>query len=181
MKTSVRFFGTAIIASVIATSVVAQTSGDKNEPESFLFVQHADKATLADNTLTLTGSDRHIIIFSDRPHRASGIIPVAELVKHWSEGEDSFASDPPNAALVGQLDDGKPVSLIVELSEPVLSEGSISYQYSIIEGEDPGDIKNPYVVIDTSFLDVKLVNTIGATTQLLGMGGSQSDFEPDSD
>ncbi|WP_147235330.1 hypothetical protein [Ruegeria sp. A3M17] len=169
MTTSVRFFGTAIMVSVIATSAVAQTSEDKNEPESVLFVQHAEKATLADNTLTLEGADKNVIVFADRPHRAAATIPVADLVKTWGEGADSFASDPPNAALVGETDDGKPVSLIVEIRNPVLSENSISYQYSVIEGDDQGAINNPYVVIDMSYLDQNIASTFATIGQAVGI------------
>ncbi|SDW78072.1 hypothetical protein SAMN05444358_1011739 [Ruegeria halocynthiae] len=169
MRTPARILGTALLLGTFASVLVAQTSEEKKTPESVLFVQHAEKATLADNTLTLEGADKNVIVFADRPHRAAATIPVVELVKTWGEGADSFASDPPNAALVGETDDGEPVSLIVEIRNPVLSENSISYQYSIIEGDDQGAINNPYVVIDMSYLDQNIASTFATVSQAVGI------------
>lgn len=70
-----------MMTGVIATAVAAQASEDKNAPESFLFVQHADTATFAGTTLTLEGAAKRIIVFADRPHRAASTIPMAELIK----------------------------------------------------------------------------------------------------
>lgn len=181
MKHMHKYFAIAAATVTLATGVSAEAADDKSAPISVLFVQHAEKATLADNTLTLEGADKTVIIFTDRPHRAAATIPVTELVKTWNEGADSFASDPPNAALVGESDDGKPVSLIVEISQPALSESAISYQYTVIEGDDQGAINNPYVVIDMSDLFESVTNLVGVTTQMMGIGGSQSDFEPVQD
>ncbi|WP_299893242.1 hypothetical protein [uncultured Ruegeria sp.] len=150
MITTARILGTAMMTGMIATAGLAQTSEDKTAPESFLFVQHADMATFAGTTLTLEGADNSIVVFTDRPHRAASTIPVSELVTRWGEGDDSFAADPPNAALVGETEDGKPVSLIVEITDPALSDGAMSYQYKVIKGDEQTSIENPYVVIDGS-------------------------------
>ncbi|MES0863690.1 hypothetical protein ABLN87_15175 [Ruegeria sp. SCPT10] len=169
MKTTARILGTAMMTGVIATAVVAQTSEDKNAPESFLFVQHADAATFVGTTLTLEGADKSIIVFTDRPHRAASTIPVSELVKRWGEGDDSFAADPPNAALVGETENGDPVSLIVEVTAPALSDGAMSYQYSVIKGEAQGTIKNPYVVIDLSYLGFNVASTLSTVDTAVGI------------
>jgi hypothetical protein len=129
---------------------MAQTSEDKTAPESFLIVQHSTSAALSDGVLTLDGADKHAIVFADRPHRAAGAIPSAQLIQNWDEGADSFASDPPNAALVGEHD-GQPVSLIVELTNPKLAEGNIKFDYKLIEGVEVPEISQAYVVIDDCF------------------------------
>jgi hypothetical protein len=183
MKTPVRILGTAVVAGTLATMVVAQTSEDENAPEKFLFVQHADKATFAGTTLTLKGADQNIIVFTDRPHRAASTMPLAELVKRWGEGTDSFASDPPNAALVGETEEGKPVSLIVEITDPALSDGAISYQYNVIKGDNQDAIDNPYVVIDFSYLGFNVASTIATVGDGLGIAEPAGglDYEDTSD
>lgn len=174
MNTPSRILATAAITA-LAPMALAETAEDKTAPESVLFVQHADKATLADETLTLEGTDRNIIVFTDRPNRSAALIPIAELAKYWGEGADSFASDPPNAALVGETEGGDPVSMIVEISDPVLSEGSISYQYVVIEGDIRNAIHNPYVVIDLSYLDQNIASTFATVDQFVGIpAGSTS-------
>jgi hypothetical protein len=40
--------------------------------------------------------------------------------------------------------------LIIEITDPVLSDGAISYQYSAIKGDEQSSIENPYLVIDGS-------------------------------
>lgn len=151
MKNAIRNLLIAIASIGFATSVAAQSSDDKSAPESVLIVQHASKATLSDGTLTLEDADNNLIIFSDRPHRVAATMLSSQLIDIWGEGQDSFASDPPNAALVGEQD-GKPVSLIVELSDPKMSEDSFTYGYKIIEGEKVPAIDRAYLVIDDCFL-----------------------------
>lgn len=137
-----------IFVATLATGAFAQSSETESKPESLLLVQHAESATFSDGTLTLEGTANHLIAFADRPERASGIIPLDQLAKVWSEGDDSFASDPPNAALMGTAD-GETVTLIVELTDPKLDGNTLSYGYSLLHGPDVSTIDQPYMVIDS--------------------------------
>ena len=51
----------------------------------------------------------------------------------WSDGEDSFATGPPNAALV--LDDGS--CAVIELKTFTLDGETISYEVEMLAGEVP--------------------------------------------
>ncbi|MES0863689.1 hypothetical protein ABLN87_15170 [Ruegeria sp. SCPT10] len=137
----------AIATVGFATAVVAESSQDFTSTEGVLLVQHSDKAAMSGGVLTLVGADKNLIMFTDRPHRAAAAIPSEHLVKIWSEGDDSFAADPPNAALVGQKD-GNPVSLVVELTNPRTSGEDFVFGYKLIEGEEVSEIDQAYIVID---------------------------------
>lgn len=58
-----------------------------------------DDRTATSATLVMLDVDDHAIWFTDRPVRDSGVQPTAELAANWDPGQ-SFATDPPNAALV---------------------------------------------------------------------------------
>lgn len=107
---------------------------------------------MTDGTLTLKDADANMVIFTDRPHRIAAAVPSADLLKAWVEGQHSFADDPPNAALVGQSD-GKPVSIIVELTDPKQSDENISFSYTVLEGPDVQSLTDSYIVIDSAIGD----------------------------
>jgi hypothetical protein len=50
-------------------------------------------------TMTLLGLTPHTIYFSGRPQRIVGHLTTHRFLQWWSEGDDSFAADPPNAVL----------------------------------------------------------------------------------
>ena len=64
-----------------------------------MFVQTASGVRTDGGTMTLLGLTPHTIYFSDRPQRIVGHITTHRFLQWWSEGDDSFAADPPNAVL----------------------------------------------------------------------------------
>lgn len=105
---------------------------DAQEPE-FLFVQSADSATLEDGVLRLGDVSPTTIYFSDRPERIAGHLTTDEFVSTWGEGDDSFASNPPNATvsiLVGET----PQEIVVVLTEPRFEGGDLLYNVNVLEG-----------------------------------------------
>ena len=73
----------------------------------------------ADGVLTLTGISPSTLYFSDRPQRVVGHTTTAEFVEGWPDGDNSFASDPPNAVL-SFVDPGsdRPDDCVVVLRDP---------------------------------------------------------------
>jgi hypothetical protein len=71
--------------------------------------------------------------FSDRPYRETGVTSTADFVSAWGAGSDSFASEPPNADFSCEVG-GEVVNYFVELTNPVLSGGDLSYTVSFIGG-----------------------------------------------
>ncbi len=105
------------------------------EQLEFLFVQTAGSAMLADGVLRMGSVNPATIYFSDRPDRVAGHLTTDEFVATWGEGEDSFASNPPNATL-SILAGEQPQEIVVTITEPRLEDGDLVYNVSILEGAD---------------------------------------------
>ena len=104
----------------------------------FLFVQTADRVTFQGDTMTMHGVSPTTLFFSDRPERIMGHQDTLVFVNLWSEGDDSFAKNPPNAALTILGDDESEVSeIVVELQHPRLVNGNLSYQITVLDGTPP--------------------------------------------
>ena len=82
----------------------APDRGSSSGP-NFLYVQTAHSGTLSAKQtdgrriLKLNNVSPTTVYFSDRPDRITGHESTAEFIAQWSDGADSFASNPPNAAL----------------------------------------------------------------------------------
>lgn len=62
-------------------------------------MQTAGNVTYENGCLTLYGLTPTTLMFSDRPDRVTGHLPSEEFLASWGEGDDIFASNPPNATL----------------------------------------------------------------------------------
>ena len=100
----------------------------------YMFAQTAAGVVIDDDRITLTGVSPTTIYFSDRPHRLTGHIETAEFVAQWGDGDDSFASDPPNA-LLSLFETQYVNDVVVVLSDPVASNGDLSYAVTVTEGD----------------------------------------------
>lgn len=183
MNNSARLLGALTAIAVSSTAALAQSTDDKKDNPKALFVQHAESATLSDGTLTLDGVNNHMIIFADRPFRAASVIPTERLIEVWNKGADSFAEDPPNAAVVGEVN-GEATSLIVEITNPQLADGNLTFDYTLLEGPDSVTLDKSYVVIDESFMGdlmwtASLVDGDTADTALLPNTVDASDVTTD--
>lgn len=127
----------------VATAVLLLLAGctrpTPEEPEPrFLFVQDAASGTaepLPDGRLrlTLVDVDDGTLWFTDRPERHAGLLATRDFVTAWDVGVDSFASDPPNAAvLVHNATGGGRDVYVVELQEPRFDEAARVLQYVVV-------------------------------------------------
>ena len=103
-----------------------------------MFVQVAQGSRSGAGTLTLTGLSPSTLYFSDRPERVVGHMTTAQFIDQWSQGDNSFASDPPNAVL-SWVDHGedRPEDCVVVLKDPASDGESISYTIDQLEGSVP--------------------------------------------
>jgi hypothetical protein len=99
----------------------------------YLFVLTAESATLTDGVLTMGDVNPATLYFSDRPDRLAGHETTEDFVASWGEGDDSFASNPPNATL-SVLSGPEPQDVVVVLSEPRLEDGDLVFAVSVLEG-----------------------------------------------
>jgi len=104
----------------------------------FLFVQSSkgmtfDKST---NKLTLTSVSPITLFFTDRPERIAGNMSTTAFIPFWSEGKDSFKSDPPNAD-VSILEGNALRQTVAVLQDPVLDGDNLAYTVKVVQGDMP--------------------------------------------
>lgn len=128
-----------IAGSLFTTPQVAPVD-DEPVTISFLFVQNTSSGTLvaeADGSFTLTMDDvPSTLWFTDRPIRRAGDVPTEGFLEYWSEGDNSFEADPPNAVLeIEQL------NYVVELTDPSFDADTHTLSYTVTPvDEQPADI-----------------------------------------
>jgi hypothetical protein len=101
-----------------------------------LYAQIAAGMAYDDGQLTLNGIAPTTLYFSDRPNRITGHISTDEFFDTWGDGDDSFASDPPNAVL-SIFSEEEVNDVVVVLKDPALDGDQMSYQVEILDGEMP--------------------------------------------
>lgn len=98
-----------------------------------LIVINAQGATLEGQTLTLSGPAGSATLFTSRPARSVGHLPLQEMVDLWSTG--SFAKNPPNATVSVFRKDGSGVhDAVVVLRAPKLAGGKLTFAVDVLEG-----------------------------------------------
>ena len=115
---------------------VSQDQSTQSDEFEELYAQSAAGMTYADGQLTLNGIAPTTLYFSDRPQRITGHVPTEEFFDSWGEGDDSFASDPPNAVL-SIFSENEVNDVVVVLSDPALDGDQMSYQVNVLDGEMP--------------------------------------------
>jgi hypothetical protein len=124
-----------IMISSIA-SAQAEKTKDAEQSVQLMFVQTAHNVAFNNGTLTLKGVGPTTLFFADRPKREVGHMTMEDFLKDWNEGEDNFATDPPNAVL-SIFDKDKITDVVIVLSKPRLKDQNLSYDVKILDGEMP--------------------------------------------
>ena len=115
-----------------------QTQVEQLETEESMFVQTAQAITSDGTTLTLGGVTPSTLFFSDRPQRVVGHMTTPQFVELWGEGDNSFATDPPNAVLsFVESGAGAPSDAVIVIKNPTLEDGKLSYAFDLLEGTVP--------------------------------------------
>lgn len=138
----------ALAMTLLFLGIFAANASEEKKAD-FLFVQTAKSMTFDPDTSTLKLENVSpvTLFFTDRPERYAGNMETARFIPFWSEGEDSFKSDPPNADV--SILDGKTLKqTVVELQNPVLDKDTLTYTVKVIEGEMPAEGTEVAVFID---------------------------------
>lgn len=132
---------------------------------TFLYVQTAHSGSLSregadgQRTLTLSQVSPVTTYFSERPARETGHQSTQEFTAEWSMGEDSFATNPPNAALDILGEDSQSL-VIVELINVKYDAATqtLEYQVIILDDESNGNIPEKFdevaLFIDSTHKDL---------------------------
>jgi hypothetical protein len=111
---------------------------DQLADQDAMFVQTARGVTGDGSTVTLHDVTPATLYFSDRPQRVVGHMTTADFVDLWGKGDNSFATDPPNAVL--SFVEGAaeaPADAVIVIKDPVLRDGQLSYSVDVLEGAVP--------------------------------------------
>jgi hypothetical protein len=107
-----------------------------------MFVQIAPEASVADGVLTLHDVGDATLYFSDRPKRVVGHVKSSQFVDMWTEGDNSFEQDPPNAVLAFlEPGDDMPDDVVVVIKEPRVEGTSLKHDIDVLDGEPPAHAK----------------------------------------
>jgi hypothetical protein len=109
-----------------------EKSGD-NPP--VMFVQSASKASFKDGKLMLMSPST--TFFSDRPAGQAGHMPCSSFIKAWSNGDNSFKTNPPNAVLSVLTPNGEPTKMVVTLQNPRFEGPNLVYDANLLKGSAP--------------------------------------------
>jgi len=145
-STSVKHASLLCAAAICVTGCASSQSGSSAgaaHPSSnavkkvdFLFVQTAKGSSAENGSITLRGVNPLTVSFSDRPDRIAGHMPTRKFIPMWSQGADSFLSNPPNATLSVFRGDSVS-STVVVLRNPRLVGNDLSYEVRVLEGTLP--------------------------------------------
>lgn len=127
----------------------AQTKTQSKSPE-FLFVQTAKHVAYKDGILTLQDVSPVTVFFSDRPKRIVGNVRNDLFLQKWTEGSNSFKSDPPNAVLSIFSDKSPPTSAVIVLNNPRLEGTNLAYDVRTLKGDLPASGIEGTLFIDGS-------------------------------
>src|SRR5262249_21361959 len=130
LKTSALLFTASLCAASVKLAD-AQTKPPPNSPQA-LFVQTAKKVVFKDGTLTLGDVSPANAFFSERTNRIVGQIRNDLFLKQWTEGKNSFKSDPPNAFLTVFNEGTRPTGVTVVLTNPRVTGKDFLYDARIL-------------------------------------------------
>jgi hypothetical protein len=154
-----------VAASLAISSIASFKSAAAQDAKmaDFLFVQSSKGMTFdkSANKLTLTGVGPMTLFFTDRPERTAGNMKTTAFIPFWSEGKDSFKSDPPNAD-VSIFEGGALRQVVAELKDPVLSGDNLIYTVKVIQGEMPATGADVSVFIDIIGMPLTPLSYAGA-------------------
>jgi hypothetical protein len=131
------------------TSSSSNAGSVKTEMVPSLIVLNAGGARLDGQVLTLDHVASNAIVFADRPVRAAGHALTQHVLEEWATGNDSFASDPPNAtvSVFGKNGDGVR-DAVVELKNPRMTGDELTFDVRVLEGSLTGGDGPAAVFID---------------------------------
>ena len=139
----------SIFIIVILLAILVSPLFAEEETCDMLFVQDAKAMTFDGSRLALKEANPNIIFFCDRPVRTAGHMTRDAFMKLVTEGENSFADNPPNAAVSIVSAKGDVTEVVVTLSKrPLINGNDMVFPIKVIEGELPSTGETVIMFID---------------------------------
>jgi len=134
---------------LVALAVAACSPSQEAEQCEALFVQHGSEMSFDGTALTLRGASPDLIFFCDRPERIAGHMTWPIFVGQVEKGANSFAVNPPNAAISVIDDKGGVTEVVVELhAKPTRQGDTVTFPTKIIDGSLPASGGRTILFID---------------------------------
>jgi len=139
----------SIFVLVLLVAILISSAVAEEETCDMLFVQDAKTMSFDGSRLTLKDANPNIIFFCDRPVRTAGHMDRNAFMKLVTEGENSFADNPPNAAVSIIDAKGEVTEVVVTLSKrPLVSGNDMVFPIKVLEGELPNAGETVIMFID---------------------------------
>jgi hypothetical protein len=139
----------SIFVIVLLLATLTLSAHAEDDACDMLFVQDAKAMTFDGNRLTLKEANPNIIFFCDRPVRTAGHMTRDAFMKLVTEGENSFADNPPNAAVSIIDAKGEVTEVVVTLSKrPQVSGKDMVFPIKVIDGDLPNAGETVIMFID---------------------------------
>lgn len=128
-----------ILTLVLGFSVVVASAQDHviddSKPPQYLFIITGDTGTFEDGKLTLNGTPI-VTFYSMATQRSVGHFLVGTFVETWEKNSSIYKADPPNGTL-SVLDEKGSLGAVIEVSNPVSTLNSITFNARVLEGKLP--------------------------------------------
>lgn len=124
------------ISSLLILALLASCSGMFKQEPKFLFIQKAKAATFDGKILQLHNTAKNTIYFANRPNQLAGHISNSDFLKSWNSTNKASLSGP-NTAISYYDKNGKIDVVMVEISNPKVTNNSVSYNVKILKGKLP--------------------------------------------
>ena len=139
----------SLLVTMLLLATLALPAHADEEACDMLFVQDAKAMVFDGSRLTLKEANPNIIFFCDRPVRTAGHMTRDAFMKLVTEGENSFADNPPNAAVSIIDAKGEVTEVVVTLSKrPLVSANDMVFPIKVLEGELPNAGETVIMFID---------------------------------
>ena len=139
----------SIFVIVVLFVTLISSAVAEEETCDMLFVQDAKTMSFDGSRLTLKDANPNLIFFCDRPVRTAGHMDRNAFMKLVTEGENSFADNPPNAAVSIIDAKGEVTEVVVTLSKrPLVSGNDMVFPIKVLEGELPNAGETVIMFID---------------------------------
>jgi hypothetical protein len=139
----------SIFVTVLLLATLVSPALAEEDTCDMLFVQDAKAMVFDGSQLTLKDANPNIIFFCDRPVRTAGHMTRDAFMKLVTEGENSFADNPPNAAVSIIGAKGEVIEAVVTLSKrPLVRGNDVVFPLKVIDGKLPNAGETVIMFID---------------------------------
>jgi hypothetical protein len=125
----IRYICAAAAAIALSFGWIAFAAEKTGDSAPVMFVQTAAGMSIKDGKLTLMSPST---TFSEG--KMTGHMPCSKFIKAWSEGGDSFKTNPPKAVLSVTAPNGEQAKMEVTLRNPRFEGQNLIYDVSLING-----------------------------------------------